>query len=276
MAAARAVARAFERGIGPLRLAESWDNVRMGLESPVSQKNKNKILLTIDLTTAVAEEALSTPTSLIVSYHPPIFSGLKSLTLGNPLQRSLLRCAASGISVFSPHTALDSVRGGVNDTLAASLGSHSTIDILGEIKENDAGAGRLVTLAEPVNLATLCDRVKSYCGLKNLQVGVSPKHNSVTEGVIRTIAICAGSGGSVLKGARADVYLTGEMSHHEVLAAAAQGTSVILCGHSNTERPYLPTLRERLQQALDQDTELEGEKYEVVVSVADKDPLTIL
>ncbi|KAG9073521.1 hypothetical protein FS749_015050 [Ceratobasidium sp. UAMH 11750] len=274
--AARAVARAFERGIAPLRLAESWDNVGLLIESPVIQPNRNKILLTIDLTTAVAEEALSTPTSLIVSYHPPIFSGLKSLTLGNPLQRSLLRCAAGGVSVFSPHTALDSVRGGVNDTLAASLGTPSNVDVLGEIKENDAGAGRLVTLSDPVSLNTLCERVKAYCGLERLQVGVSAKLESFTEHSIRTIALCAGSGGSVLKGSTADVYLTGEMSHHEVLAAVAQGTSVILCGHSNTERPYLSTLQRKLQEALDQDTELQGEKYEVVVSSADKDPLAIL
>ncbi|KAG8692866.1 hypothetical protein FRC08_009485 [Ceratobasidium sp. 394] len=274
--AARAVARAFERGIGPLRLAESWDNVGLLIESPVTQPNRNKILLTIDLTTAVAEEALSTPTSLIVSYHPPIFSGLKSLTLGNPLQRSLLRCAAGGVSVFSPHTALDSVRGGVNDTLAASLGTPSSVDILGEIKENDAGTGRLVTLSDPVSLNTLCERVKAYCGLERLQVGISAQLGSFTQSSIRTIALCAGSGGSVLKGSTADVYLTGEMSHHEVLAAVAQGTSVILCGHSNTERPYLSTLQRKLQEALDQDTELQGEKYEVVVSSADKDPLAIL
>ncbi|KAG9073676.1 hypothetical protein FRC06_011211 [Ceratobasidium sp. 370] len=292
--AARAVARAFERGIGPLRLAESWDNVGLligetqrtsSLQDSHPELRVSRITLKLaqttsnrgtSLTTAVAEEALSTPTSLIVSYHPPIFSGLKSLTLGNPLQQSLLRCAAGGVSVFSPHTVLDSVRGGVNDTLAASLGTASTVDVLGELKENDAGAGRLVTLSDPVCINTLCERVKAYCGLERLQVGLSPRFGSVTENSIRTIALCAGSGGSVLKGAKADVYLTGEMSHHEVLAAVAKGTSVILCGHSNTERPYLPTLQRKLQEALDQDPELQGEKYEVVVSSADKDPLAIM
>ncbi|KAF8595835.1 NGG1p interacting factor 3 [Ceratobasidium sp. AG-I] len=273
--AARAVARAFERGIGPLRLAESWDNVGLLLESPVSKPSNKRILLTIDLTSAVADEALSTPTSLIVTYHPPIFSGLKSLTLGNPLQRSLLRCAAEGISVFSPHTALDSVRGGVNDSLAACLGDQSKVDILGEVKENDAGAGRLVTLSEPASLSTLCTRVKSYCGLEHLQVGIPLGLDSHATS-IRTIAICAGSGGSVLKGAKADLYLTGEMSHHEVLATVAQGTSVILCGHSNTERPYLAALRQKLQEALNQDPEIQGEQYEVVVSKSDVDPLVIV
>ncbi|CAE7052077.1 unnamed protein product [Rhizoctonia solani] len=231
-------------------------------------------MLTIDLTPAVVEEALSSNTGVIVSYHPPIFSGLKSLTLSNPLQRSLLRCAAEGISIFSPHTALDSVRGGVNDTLAASLGDMTESKLIGEEKEDNAGAGRIVTLSEPVNLEILCERVKAYCGLKHLQLGVPT--DSQPGNLIRTIAICAGSGGSLLKGVSADAYLTGEMSHHEILAAVAQGTSVILCGHSNTERPYLPTLQKKLQQALNEDEELVGENYEVVISRFDADPLKIV
>ncbi|KDN39296.1 hypothetical protein RSAG8_08931, partial [Rhizoctonia solani AG-8 WAC10335] len=234
MGLVRAVVRSFERGIAPIRLAEAWDNVGLLLESPKYRPNgATKVMLTIDLTSAVVEEALANDTGVIVAYHPPIFSSLKSLTLSNPLQRSLLRCAAEGISIFSPHTALDSVRGGVNDTLAASLGNLTESRLIGEEKEDGAGAGRIVTLSEPVSLKDLCERVKAYCGLKHLQVGVPIE--SHTERLIRTIAICAGSGGSLLKGVSADAYLTGEMSHHEVLAAVAQGISVILCGHSNTE-----------------------------------------
>ncbi|CAE6454891.1 unnamed protein product [Rhizoctonia solani] len=269
----RAVVRSFERGIAPLRLAEAWDNVGLLLESPKYRSNGAvKVMLTIDLTPAVVEEALENNTGVIVAYHPPIFSGLKSLTLANPLQRSLLRCATEGISIFSPHTALDSIRGGVNDTLAASLGDLTESNLIGEEKEGGAGAGRIVTLSEPVTLETLCKRVKAYCGLNHLQVGIP----TGTERLIATVAICAGSGGSLLKDVKADAYLTGEMSHHEILAAVAQGTWVILCGHSNTERPYLPTLQKKLQQALDDDEELAGENYDVVISRADADPLTIV
>ncbi|CAE6532771.1 unnamed protein product [Rhizoctonia solani] len=298
MGLVRAVIRSFEHKIAPLRLAESWDNVGLLLESPKLRSNgASKVMLTIDLTPAVVEEALANDTG--------------SLTLTNPLQRSLLRCAAEGISIFSPHTALDSVRDGVNDTLAASLGDLAESNLIGEEKGNGAGAGRIVTLSQPVSLENLCERVKAYCGLKHLQVGVPAGPDS--KRLIRTVAICAGSGGSLLKGVQAHAYLTGEMSHHEVLAAVAQGTSVILCGHSNTERPYLPTLQKKLQQALDDDGELEGcarlnfpgghsnterpylptlqkklqqaldddgelegESYEVVISRSDVDPLTIV
>jgi putative NIF3 family GTP cyclohydrolase 1 type 2 len=95
------------------------------------------------LTTSVVEEALSTPTAFIISYHPPIFSPLRSLTLSNPLQASLLRCAAAGVSVYSPHTALDGVWGGVNDWLASGLsvpGEKARMEILGEKVEELGGA----------------------------------------------------------------------------------------------------------------------------------------
>jgi putative NIF3 family GTP cyclohydrolase 1 type 2 len=108
------------------------------------------------LTPAVLLEALSSknPTSVIISYHPPIFKPLSSLTLANPLQTSLLRCAAEGISVYSPHTALDSVKGGVNDWLASGIVGTSVNGAIEPLKgatlgtdgEMEGGEGRLVKL----------------------------------------------------------------------------------------------------------------------------------
>ena len=86
---------------------------------------------------------------------------------------------------------------------------------------------------------------------------------------ISSIAVCAGSGGSVLKGVAADVYLTGEMSHHEVLHANESGRSVILCDHSNTERGFLKTLVPVMKDWFS------GE-VDVFFSEMDKDPLTVI
>ena len=117
--------------------------------------------------------------------------------------------------------------------------------------------------------------------------------------MVSTVAICAGSGGSMLLGVDADVYFTGEMSHHEVLAAVQGGHNVILCesfdtlarqmyltashigGHTNTERGYLPWLakdieefiQEEIAQPVDPaDAEL-LKPLEVVVSQRDEHPL---
>ncbi|KAI5982854.1 GTP cyclohydrolase 1 type 2/Nif3 [Pisolithus marmoratus] len=117
---ARYTLRAMEK-IAPLRLAAKWDNVGLLLESPIARPEANRVLLTIDLTPSVLEEALHPSTALVISYHPPIFKPLSSFTLANPLQASLLRLAAVGVSVYSPHTALDAVKGGINDFLASGL-----------------------------------------------------------------------------------------------------------------------------------------------------------
>jgi putative NIF3 family GTP cyclohydrolase 1 type 2 len=131
----------------------------------------------LSLTPAVLTEALASPTSLIVSYHPPIFKPLTSFTLANPLQSSLLQCAAQGISVYSPHTAADSVWGGVNDWLAEGvLGSGKSnneggdIRVLGKTKfdlegETEGGEGRLVTLNKPVQMNELEQRIMRHLGL---------------------------------------------------------------------------------------------------------------
>ena len=81
--------------------------------------------------------------------------------------------------------------------------------------------------------------------------------------------MCAGSGASVLAGCQADLWITGEMSHHEVLDAVHGGTSVILCEHSNTERGYLKEFAKKLTGLLDN-------QVEVVVSEKDCDPLKIV
>jgi putative NIF3 family GTP cyclohydrolase 1 type 2 len=117
------------------------------------------------LTTRVADEALSLPASMIITYHPPIFKPLSSLTLSNPIQASLLRCAAAGISVYSPHSALDSVYEGVNDWLASGLGS-GRVDLIGDEHPcGRGGSGRLLKLDEKTTLSSLQERAKKHLGL---------------------------------------------------------------------------------------------------------------
>ncbi|KAH9043674.1 NGG1p interacting factor 3 [Lactarius pseudohatsudake] len=273
MSIARHVSKAMER-IAPLALAEKWDNVGLLLEAPQQQQQRSSqnILLTIDLTTSVANEALSLPASMIITYHPPIFKPLSSLTLSNPLQASLLRCAAAGISVYSPHTALDSVYSGINDWLASGLGRGS-VDLIGdEHSSGRGGCGRLLILSEKTTMTSLQERVKKHLGLPQVQVALGTDNPNPD---VQSIAICAGSGGSMLLGVDADVYFTGEMSHHEVLAAVATGKNVILCGHTNTERGYLPVLAAKLREEL---TAHEGDEKAFIpgvihISQKDRHPL---
>ena len=107
--------------LAPPSLAESWDNVGLLLGrhgDPVS-----KVLLCIDLMPEVVDEAVAREVDAVVAYHPPIFSGLKSITDATPQNASLLTLIQAGIAVYSPHTAADAATGGVNDWLADGLGT---------------------------------------------------------------------------------------------------------------------------------------------------------
>jgi len=112
------IAAAIEK-IAPLQLAQGWDNVGLLIGRP--QQEVKNILLTIDVTKAVVAEAKRLRTDLIVSYHPVIWEGLKKITPDGPtgVVYELIR---RGIAVFSIHTALDAVIGGVNDGLAEIIG----------------------------------------------------------------------------------------------------------------------------------------------------------
>ena len=106
--------------IAPPELAEDWDNTGLILGDRTCEL-AGPVLLTIDLTEPVAEEAIELGASAIVSYHPPVFEPLRSLTADNARGRALLAAAARSMVVYSPHTALDAARGGMNDWLADGL-----------------------------------------------------------------------------------------------------------------------------------------------------------
>ena len=115
------------------------------------------------------EEALQQRAGVIVSYHSPLCRPLSSLVLSSPLSANLLRCAQAGISIYSPHTSLDAVKGGINDWLATSaLPPTSSVKFLEEKDpETGAGAGRLAVLRSPVQFMELVESVKRGLQLPN-------------------------------------------------------------------------------------------------------------
>ncbi|XP_017295100.1 NIF3-like protein 1 [Kryptolebias marmoratus] len=129
------------------------------------------------------------------------------------------------------------------------------------------GQGRLSVLDHPVNVATAVQKMKTHLGLNHLRLALGA--GKTLESSVSSVAVCAGSGASVLSGVKADLYVTGEMSHHEVLDVAAKGTSVILSDHSNSERGFLTVFRERLAVRL-------PAEVTVLVSKADRDPLEVV
>ena len=237
--------------LAPLKFAEPWDNVGLLLEPvPAPQAAPlEHVLLTIDLSDDVVEEAEALGAGLIIAYHPPIFQGLKRLRSTQPGERSILRCAARGIAIFSPHTALDAAPGGVNDWLLDAFGPGQRGPCAPHPLDSRFGQGRFVQLADAITLGAAVAAIKKHLGLSQLRVAEAFARGDEPRGPlsIRNIAVCAGAGGSVFeKLSGYDLYFTGEMRHHDVRARVASGSSVVLCEHTHTERGYLRSLAAHL------------------------------
>ncbi|XP_039513567.1 NIF3-like protein 1 [Pimephales promelas] len=129
------------------------------------------------------------------------------------------------------------------------------------------GQGRLSVLDNPVSISTAVQKMKTHLGLPHLRLALGDQQT--LDSMVKTVAVCAGSGASVIQGVKADLYITGEMSHHEVLDAVSKGTSVILSEHSNSERGFLTVFRDRLAARL-------GDTVTVTVSQRDRDPLQVI
>lgn len=247
---------------------KTWDNTGLLVDSSSEETSSDgiRVLLTIDLTQAVADEAIKSQSNIIMAYHPFIFKGLKSITSQDPQQKSLIKLIQNNISVYCPHTAVDSAKGGVNDFLAdgisKGLNEKSRETIEPDQNEEECGMGRLVTLANPVSLADLVKNAKASLNLPYVQV--APARGQDKDHQISKIAICAGSGGSVFRGVEADLFYTGELSHHEALYFTETGSSIIACNHSNTERAFLSVMKKQLEDELS--------NADVIISKTDKDP----
>lgn len=256
----------------PLRYAGSWDNVGLLVEPPHEAgrgRAVESVLLTIDLTEEVFEEALERGVEAIVAYHPVIFSGIKRLNMRDRTQRLVLRAVQESIAIYSPHTALDAAPGGLNDWL---LEAFDEVKHVAPIESVDpevpaAGPGRLAELSTPLTLEACLARIKAHLNLPFVRVASSSAHEGGA--LISKIAVCPGAGGTLFASVpHADLFLTGEMRHHDVLGRVQRGASVILTDHTNTERGYLPTLQGYLEGALD--------GVAVYVSERDRDPLRVV
>lgn len=249
--------------IAPLELAADSDNVGLLLQPRAKPGRVRRVLLTIDLTPEVAAEAIAGRADLVVAYHPPIYRPLKRLAADGGVQEGLLRVATAGIAVYSPHTALDAAPSGLADWLAERmLGG----DAPKELRPcGDGEFGRVIELGKSLPFRTLLQRCKRTFGVRTLQVAAPARPVRS----VRTIVVAAGAGGSILRGVRADVWVTGELSHHDALAAVAAGTTVVLAGHSNTERGFLKVLQRRLREPL-------GGELDVRVARSDRDPFTVV
>ena len=216
----------FLKEKAPLELCESWDNSGMLINT---NSETNKVLLTLDVTDEVINEAIEKGCQLIISHHPIIFKPLKTLS-SNDIVFKLIQ---NNISVISMHTNLDATENGVNDVLAQILGLKNI-----EVFANIGRKGEV----EVTSVKDFADKVAKILNTK--------LKYTLPEKEIKSIAVIGGSAGGYWKNALiegVDLFLTGEASHHDALEAIHENMPIIIAGHWNTEVIILESLKKELE-----------------------------
>ncbi|MHC4176748.1 MAG: Nif3-like dinuclear metal center hexameric protein, partial [Planctomycetota bacterium] len=214
---------AFLEKMAPAQLAEDWDNVGLLVGDP--DREVRRVMTCLTITPASATEAVEREAELIVAHHPLPFQPVRRLTTDTTVGRLLLGLIAARIAVYSPHTAFDSAREGINRRLAAGLGLRGISPLVPH--EEGLGAGRWGWLEEPLTLGQVAQRVKEFLSIERMQMVGRP------EQPVRTVAVACGAAGEFLDAARrlgCDCMLIGETRFHTCLEAEAAGIGLLLPG----------------------------------------------
>lgn len=236
----------------PSVLKESYDNV--GLMVGNMKDEVTSILIALDCTLEVIEEAKQNKCNLILTHHPLLFKRPDSVTTDTLTGRKIIELIKNNINVYSAHTNLDSVKGGINDIIMdlLQLTSCHVIDPSGiqYYAEDHCGIGRIGKLESPVTLKELCNRVKD-----NLNIAMVRYSGSESK-IINKIAVINGSGESYFNSAKllgVDCILTGDTTYHYVSDLNEEGIAVIDAGHFETEWPAMKRIAEFLIQKIQSD-----------------------
>jgi len=211
----------------PTNLAYDWDNV--GLQIGDINCEVKKMMVALDATTPVIDEAISKDVDLIITHHPFIFAPLKSIDLGIPQGKNIQKLIKNDIAIYAMHTNYDIAPGGMNDILAERIGLRDVKPFA--MIDDVHGLGRIGKLEKAMNIDSfsndLYEQLAPY-------IGVISNVECENIGNIETVAVIGGSGGKYIhdaKAAGADVLITGDVTYHIAIDAKDIGLTLLDIGH---------------------------------------------
>lgn len=237
----------YLESIAPLHLQESYDN--SGLLVGRQETRITGVIVSLDATVEVIEEAIDKGCNVVVSHHPIVFTGLKRFNSSDYVQKAIETAIKNDIALYAIHTNLDNVyQQGVNGKICELLGLEDT-QILSPkegLNHNDetVGSGMIgslpIDMDEPSFLQYVKDKMSAEMVKHTQYLGKNPKK----------IAVCGGSGKFLLDTAiqkGADVFISSDFKYHEYFDA----NNVILVadiGHYETEQHTITLLYELVTQ----------------------------
>ena len=237
---------AFLDGKAPFQYQLGFDNA--GFLVGRGDWAVTRLLVALDITLEVIQEAVERGCQLIVSHHPVIWDKLGQVTDESLTGRKVLALIQHGIAAICAHTNLDAVEEGVNTQLARRVGLSDTVPLEEDGVDDQGrpyGIGRVGELPEAMSLPDFTAQVKRGLGLSGVRVldaGV-PVHRVAVGG-----GACGGMLGQV-KAMGCDTFLTAELKHDVYLEARALGVNLLDAGHYSTEAVVCPTLAAWLGEA---------------------------
>ena len=241
----------------PSQLAFKNDNI--GLLIGNENSLIDSVLVALDISDDIIDEAVNNSVKLIITHHPFIFTPLKTINSQDSKGRMIHKLISNNINVYCAHTNLDASDTGINDYLAKLL-NLIDVSILKNVNEEVCcdvyslknkykkyGYGRIGYLESSISLNELCAKVKSALNVNFVDVV------GKIETKVRKIAVCGGDGSDFIETAyRAgcDVYITGDVRYHDACDARDMGLSIINAGHFATEFVYMAELTKYLKDKI--------------------------
>ena len=249
--------------LAPKDLAMSWDNVGQLLGDPDGEVSR--VLVALDITEDVADEALASGCQLIVAHHPVMnckWLPVQTVRSDTPQGHLLLKLLRSGVSAVCMHTNLDIAEGGVNDRLAQAL---ELIDP-GPLGDPE-GLCRVGTLATPMALADFARSVQKALHANGVRFADAGK-------LVSKVAVGGGACGDYedfATQAGCDTFVTADVKYNQFRDAQELGLNLIDAGHFYTERPVCAYLAAKIAEEFPQLTVIKSASHREVIQYLVKD-----
>jgi dinuclear metal center YbgI/SA1388 family protein len=234
----------------PPHLAEKWDNTGLMVGNPDDEVTG--VMIALDYHEDLLAEAEARGCNFLFTHHPLIFKPIPRVDASDYVGGVIFSLVSKGIHLYCAHTNLDIVMGGVNDVLAAKLGltNVSVLDVTGEFDGVPVGLGRAGDLSEPMRAVEFLGCIKKVLDVDSLAF------SGDSEAMVSRVAVCGGSGGSLVDLARSrgcQMLVTGDVGYHTAQRALRVGLALVDGTHYHTESLCFSRMAEIVGQALDGD-----------------------
>ena len=249
--------------IAPVALAEGWDNC--GMQIDLQPENVEKVMVCLEMSKDIIDEAVANNVDFIVTHHPLYFRGMKKIDSNDVIGNYTCKLIKEDISVYSSHTCFDKAQMGNNFYLAELLGLENTKSFEEIVPDMIGVYGEL---SKEITLGELLEHIAKAADIPKEELRFIGKLDSK----LKNVGLCTGAGVEACEAAQklgCQVFITGDVKHHDAVNAMEIGMNVIDAGHYGTEKIFIKNMAQQLREKL-------GDKVQIIEAVSNRNPFDFL